>query len=134
LGVDLTEVEVYEQESLYSYVCGRVYNVASKDATLPKSINKLKFLELLDIDLNPLSKCVNNFNRLRTYDVEPNKEHFTRYLADKDKETYNSLHKVVETLNDLADKNFIKNKLAISQAFAHIIVTDQLTTRFKLNI
>ena len=134
LGVEITEAEVYSEGNLYNYICNQVYTEASKNSSLPENINKLKFLELLDIDLNPLSKSVNDFNRLKVYDLEPKKEDFTRYLQEKDIDLYSSLHNVVDTLNDLAKKNFIRNKLAITQGFASMIVIDRNTTNFKLNL
>ena len=134
LKVDITEAEIHSEDNLYSYICNSVYNQASKGSTLPEGINKVKFLDLLDIDLKPLSNSVNTFNRLKGYNAEPKKEDFTRYLQEKDLEVYTQLKDVVDTLNDLADKNFLRNKMAITNAFANMITIDTTNNKLRLNV
>ena len=135
LKVSLTTKQILDSNSIYVEVAEEVFNNASKGSTLPEGINKMKFLELLDINLVPLSQAANRFNALSTYSEAPNRDAFTRYAtSEADIKLYTRLKDTVDSLNELAEEGFVKNKIAISQAFANTISVDRLTTKFKINI
>lgn len=128
-------VEVKLTDKVYVDTCEAIYNKLSEGSNLPASMNKLKFLELMDVNLVPLSQAVNTYNSLVKYAEKPSKEKFTTYVeTEAQMEQYNALKDVVKALNDLDKAGFIKNKMAIQNAFANKVSIDYTTTNFKVNI
>ena len=125
--------DLIKSEKIYKETAEAIYTLLAKDSTLPEGINKLKFLELMDVDLMPLSKGVNQLNILSKHSKKPSKEHFTTYLNEDNKEAYEALNEAVKVLNKLDSKGYIKSKIAIQNAFGSRISIDMLTTKFKFN-
>ena len=105
-----------------------LYDKLSEGSTLPTSINKIKFLELMDVDLVPLSMAVNKYNALSKFSKAPKKADFEQYAEGKDIER---IAEVVDFLNNNLD--LIPNRGAIQNAFAQRIGIDTGTFKFKIN-
>lgn len=105
-----------------------LYDKLSEGSTLPASINKIKFLELMDVDLVPLSMAVNKYNSLIKFSKAPKKASFEQYAEGKDIER---IAEVVDYLNKNID--LIPNRGAIQNAFAQRIGIDTATFKFKIN-
>lgn len=118
---------------IYKDSAEAIYTLLSEGSTLPKGINKLKFLELMDVDLMPLSKGVNSYNALLKFADKPKKETYTTYLDGANKDAYDDLIELVNVLNKLDKKGYIKNKVGIQNALANRISVDYITTEFKFN-
>ncbi len=129
------DAKLVNSSRTYVAITEALYDKLSEGSTLPTGINKVKFLELMDINLVPLSQAVNKYNVLREKAGEsPVKESFTRYIeSEADLAKYNDLKDAVDMLNKLVEAGYIKNKIAIQNGFANAIGIDYNTTNFKLN-
>lgn len=113
---------------VYVSIVEALYDKLSEGSTLPASINKIKFLELMDVDLSPLSLAVNKYNALLKFSKAPKKVDFEQYAEGKD---VARIAEIVDFLNKNID--LIPNKGAIQNAFAQRIGIDYSTFKFKIN-
>ena len=125
--------ELVKASQIYKETAEAIFTQLSKGSNLPESMNKLKFLDLMDVDLAPLSKAVNLYNSLTKHANKPKREEFVTYLSDDNKEEYDNLIEAIDILNKLADKGYIKSKIAIQNAFGNKISVDMHSTKFKFN-
>ena len=125
LGLDKNLVK---EEKIYVSTVEALYDKLSEGSTLPASINKLKFLELMDVNLVPLSQAVNKYINLAKFASKPKKVDFEQYAEGKDVER---ISEIVDFLNKNLD--LIPNRGAIQNAFAQRIGIDTGTFNFKIN-
>ena len=125
--------ELIKEAQVYKATAEAIYTLLSKDSKLPEGINKLKFLNLMDIDLTKLSTAVNKYIAYEKFSVKPSKEQFTTYLDESNIEDYKALNELIVILNKLDAKGYIKNKLGIQNSFANRVSVDYLSGTFKYN-
>ena len=58
------DAKLVNSSRTYVAITEALYDKLSEGSTLPKGINKVKFLELMDVNLVPLSQSVNKYNVL----------------------------------------------------------------------
>jgi hypothetical protein len=135
LGVKTTEKKALASKSIYVDIASEVFNNASAGATLPEGINKMKFLELMDIDLSDLSKASNAFNSHLQFKDKPTEESFKRYATGEEQlATYYTFKDLVNQLNELDAKGLVSNKIGVVSAFAHKVILDYASGKFKVNL
>lgn len=119
--------------SIYKETAEAIFTNLAKGSNLPEGINKIKFLDLMNVDLLPLSKGVNHYNALLKFADKPKKETFTTYLDSSNEADYNELKTVISLLNKLDKKGYIVNKRAITSGFGNKLGVDMYSTEFKFN-
>ena len=125
--------ELIKEAQVYKATAEAIYTLLSKDSQLPEGINKLKFLNLMDIDLSKLSEAVNKYIAYQKFSVKPLRADYATYLTDDNLDDYNALNELIQLLNKLDDKGFVKNKMGIQNSFANRISVDYTTGKFKFN-
>ena len=125
--------EMIKEKHIYKATAEAIYTLLSKDSQLPEGINKLKFLNLLDVDLTRLSESVNKYIAYQKFSAKPSKEEFTTYLDESNIDDYNALNQLIVILNKLDAKGYVKNKLGIQNSFANRVSVDYLSGEFKYN-
>lgn len=119
--------------SIYKETAEAIFTKLAEGSNLPEGINKIKFLDLMNVDLVPLSKGVNSYNALLKFADKPKKETFTTYLDSSNEDDYNELKDAILILNKLARKGYIADKRAIANGFGNKVGVDMYTTEFKFN-
>tara|TARA_R110002049_G_scaffold2383_1_gene17565 strand:- start:481 stop:1035 length:555 start_codon:yes stop_codon:yes gene_type:complete len=125
--------ELIKEAHIYKATAEAIYTLLSKDSHLPEGINKLKFLELFNIDLSKLSESVNKYIAYEKFSKKPLRADYVTYLTEDNLDDYNSLNELIVLLNKLDEKGFVKNKLGIQNSFANRVSVDFLTGKFKFN-
>ena len=126
--------EMIKEKHIYKATAEAIYTKLSKDSSLPEGINKLKFLELMDINLTKLSEAVNKYIAYEKFSKKPLRADFATYLTEDNLDDYNALNELIILLNKLDDKGYVKNKLGIQNSFANRVSVDYLSGKFKFNI
>jgi hypothetical protein len=127
LGVKVTDKELLGNNP-FTVVADKL--VKSMELNLP-NISPTKYLQMTDIDTEPLSKASNVYNQFKSFSSKPNKEDFNVYLTDETAiERFNLLSGICDQLNSWKEAGIIKSMIETQRAFGAQVIADQRTLTF----
>ena len=125
-GAEMSVKECLRAKSIFDTVVKMVFIANTKDTNLPATIDKAKFLGLMNIDLSPLQSAVDKFEAVSEYSADPVKQDFNSYAT-----TVSEIARVKEdkrmlvVLNELLEKGIATNPLMLNRALgSHFLIGD----------
>tara|TARA_R110002050_G_scaffold264475_1_gene405275 strand:+ start:2468 stop:3001 length:534 start_codon:yes stop_codon:yes gene_type:complete len=116
LGVDLSVKELLRAKSPLDTVVSMVF---AKQEGAPSGVDKVKYLELFNINLGAVRSCALSFDSVKEHSEKPQKESFNIYATTNDEiARIKEDKRVLAMCNELLDLGIASNPVRLNQVLS----------------